>query len=107
MSDDASALCDDQLLVDFPTRRRPTVRFDSSVTVFPVRSTLTMIRRKDELWYSKRDVETMKMQTRIDATYLRRTLRARSAEHLEEGGAHVSQAVGLEEALDPTLARSK
>ena len=75
--------------------------------MFPVRSTLNMIRRKDELWYSKRDVETMKMQARKTQPTLRRTLRARSAEHIKEGGVHVSQAVGLEEALDPTDARSK
>ena len=90
MLDEPSVLCD-QLLVDFPTRRRrrPTVHFASTATVFPVRSTLTMIRHNEELWYSKRDEETMKMQMRLEAAALRRTL-------LQEGDVHVSQAVGLE-----------
>ena len=107
MSDDASALCDDELLVDFSTRRRPSVRFASSAdTVFPIRSTLTMIRRKDELWYSRIDVEAMTLQMRLEANNLRRTLLT-SAEDLEEEGLHVSQAVGLEKVINPTLARGK
>ena len=90
MLDEPSVLCD-QLLVDFPTRRRrrPTVHFASTAIVFPVRSALTMIRHNEELWYSKRDEETMKMQMRLEAAALRRTV-------LQEGDVHVSQAVGLE-----------
>ena len=43
-----------------------------------------------------------------DAITLRRTLLAPPAEVLENGGVHVSQAVGLEKILlDPTEARSK
>ena len=106
MSDEPSAPCD-QLLVDFPTRRRPTVRFASTAKIFPVRSTLTMIRHNEELWYSKRDEKTMKMQMRLDAAALRRILLSASTEDLKEGGFHASQAVGLEKALDPTQSKSK
>ena len=67
MSADATRDRVDQLVVDFPTatRLRPTVRFASSETetVLPIRSTLTMIRHKDELWYSSRtDIATMRIQ---------------------------------------------
>eukprot|EP00986_Skeletonema_menzelii_P005389 scaffold1950_cov143-Skeletonema_menzelii.AAC.1 len=93
----SSALCD-QLIVNFPTRRRPTVRFASSVTVHPVHSSLTMICHKEELWYSKRDEATMKMQMRLDAITQRRALLASSADDLEQGvtTVHVSRVVGLE-----------
>ena len=106
---EASSPLGDQLLVDFPTRRRPTVRFASSATVQPVRSTLTMICHREELWYSKRDEAAMKTQMRLDAITLRRTLLASSsAEDIIMGGAvHVSQVAGLEKALDPTEAKSK
>ena len=85
----------DQLLVDFPTRRQPTVRFASTVEVLPIRSTLTMICHKEELWSTNRDFKTMKLQRRSDAIDLGRILLAPSAEDLMEGGVHVSQAVGL------------
>ena len=105
--EEAITRCDDQLVVGFSARRRPSVRFASSAdTVFPVRSTLTMISSKHELWYSRRDVETMTLQMRLDATNLRRTLLT-SADDLEEEGFHVSQAVGLEKVINPTLARGK
>ena len=108
MSDAPSAppLCD-QLLVDFPTRRRPTVRFASTDTVFPVRSTLTMIRHNEELWYSVRDVEMMKIERNLDATTLRKMLHTPSTEDFKQARVHGCQAVGLEKALDPTQARSK
>ena len=111
MSDDEpSDLCD-ELLVGFSTRRRLSVRFISSVTVNPVRSTLTMICHKDELWYSRRDVETMKMQRTADAITLRRTLLASSASAQDLGGAgahaHVSEVIGLEKVINPTNAESK
>ena len=77
----------DQLLVDFPTRRRrPTVRFDPQLTVHPIRSTLTMIFDKRELWYSGRDVDNMKLERNSDAIALARTLSSPSAEDLKEGG---------------------
>eukprot|EP00986_Skeletonema_menzelii_P000748 scaffold212_cov138-Skeletonema_menzelii.AAC.1 len=97
-----------QLIVDFPTaslQPTATVRFASSPTVIPIRSTLTMIRDKNELWYSKTEEETMRIQRTLDAATLRRTLLEPSAEDLEDGGVHVSQAVGLEKALNPTEAR--
>ena len=105
----ADTLRDDELLVDFPTRRRPkaTVRFDSSATVHPVRSTLTMISNKEELWYSRRDEAAMKRQRRLDASNLRRTLLTSTAKDLDEGGVHGSQVAGLEKAVDPAQARSK
>eukprot|EP00984_Skeletonema_dohrnii_P026201 scaffold15512_cov90-Skeletonema_dohrnii-CCMP3373.AAC.2 len=99
-----SALCD-QLLVDFPTRRRPTVRFASSATVFPIHSTLNMISNQEELWYTKRDVQTMKHERKSDAIALARILLAPSAEHLKEGGVHVSQAIGLEKLVNPIQAK--
>lgn len=109
MSDEPSALSDQlQLLVDFPARRpTTTVRFDSRPTVYPVRSTLTMIRHKEELWYSKWDVLTMRTQMRLDAATLRRSLLAHSTEDHQVEDVHVSQVVGLEKALDPTQAESK
>ena len=106
MSEAPNALCD-QLLVDFPTRRRPSVRFAPSATVQPVRSTLTMICHKEELWYSKRDEAAMKVQRKIDVITLRRAILAHSAEDIKGGAVHVSQVAGLEEALDPTEAKSK
>ena len=99
-----------QLIVDFPTaslQPTATVRFASSPTVIPIRSTLTRIRDKNELWYSKTEEETMRIQRTLDAATIRRTLLEPSAEDLEDGGVHVSQAVGLEKALNPTEARSK
>ena len=102
MSEDSSC---NQLLVDFPTHRRPSVRFTSTDEVHPIRSTLDMISHKEELWYSKRDETTMKMQMRIDAITLRRTF---AADITEEGGLHVSQMVGLEALVaNPTQAKSK
>jgi hypothetical protein len=110
MSDEPSDLCD-ELLVGFSTRRRPSVRFISSVSVNPVRSTLTMICHQDELWYSRRDVETMKMQRNVDAITLRRALLASSASAQDLGGAvahaHASEVIGLEKVINPALARSK
>ena len=112
MSADATRDRVDQLVVDFPTatRLRPTVRFASSETetVLPIRSTLTMIRHKDELWYSRTDIATMRIQRTLDVTALRRTLFAPS-EDFDDGGVHVSvsQVVGLEAVLNPTEARSK
>ena len=105
MPDEPTDLCN-ELLVGFSARRRPSVRFISSVEVNPVRSTLTMICHQDELWYSRRDVETMKMQRTADAITLRRTLLA-SAEDLGEGGAHASEVIGLEKVINPTNAESK
>ena len=112
MSADAPRHPLDQLIVDFPTaaslRPTPTVRFASSPTVIPIRSALATNRQKDELWYSRTDGVAMRQQLRSDAITLRRTLLApSSAEVLENGGVHVSQAVGLEKILDPTEARSK
>ena len=99
----------DQLLVDFPSRRQPTVSFSPTATVFPIRSTLTMIRHKEDLWYSQKDVDTMKLERTFDAIAitLRRKLLAPSAEDLREGGLHVSQAVGLEKLINPIQAKSK
>ena len=104
----ANALRDEDLLVNFPNRRRPkaTVRFDS-ITVHPVRSTLTMIGHKEELWYSRRDEAAMKRQRRLDATNLRRTLLTSTAGDLDDGGVHGSQVAGLEKAVDPAQAKSK
>jgi hypothetical protein len=97
-----------QLLVDFPTRRRrPTVRFTPQCTVYPIRSTLTMISNKQELWYSRNDVEKMKLERNSDAIALARTLLYPSAEDLQEGGIHVSQAIRLEKAVNPMEAKSK
>jgi hypothetical protein len=101
----ASALVG-KLLVDFPTRRR-TLRFAPRATVFPIRSTLTMIFDKRELWYSERNVEEMKLERDADAITLARTLLSPSAEDLREGGVHVSQVIGLEKAVNPTQARGK
>jgi hypothetical protein len=99
---------DDQLLVDFPTRRRrPTVRFVPQCTVFPIRYTLTMISDKQELWYLKRDVDEMKLERTSDAIALARTLLSPSDEDLKEGGIHVRQAIGLEKAANPIEAQSK
>jgi hypothetical protein len=95
-----------KLLVDFPTCRR-TLRFAPQAAVFPVRSTLTMISDKRELWYSKREVEQMKLERDADAITLARTLLSASAEDLKEGGVHVSQAIGLERKVNPTQARGK
>ena len=106
MTDGSSDLCD-QFLVDFPTRRRSTVRFASTVKVLPIRSTLTMICHKDELWYSKRDEETMKIERKLDAIVLERTLLAPSAEDLTGGGVHVRQAVGLEKEVNHIPAKSE
>jgi hypothetical protein len=102
----------DQLIVDFPTaslRPTPTVRFASSPTVLPIRSASATITQQDDLWYSRTDRATMRQQMRSDAATLRRTLLTPPpAEVLENGGVHVSQAVGLEKILlDPTEARSK
>eukprot|EP00985_Skeletonema_marinoi_P003667 scaffold1601_cov140-Skeletonema_marinoi.AAC.4 len=104
MIDAPSDLCD-QLIVDFPTRNQSTVRFASTVEVLPIRSTLTMIGHKEELWYTSRDFKTMKLQRRSDAIDLGRILLAPSDEDLMEGGVHVSQAVGLEKAVNPIQAR--
>ena len=105
MSDEPSDLCN-ELLVGFSARRRPSVRFISSVSVNPVRSTLTMICHQDELWYSRRDVETMKIQRNVDAITLRRALLS-SAQDLGERGAHASEVIGLEKVINPTKAKSK
>jgi len=80
-----------QLLVDFPARRRrrPTVRFDPQLTVHPIRSTLTMNPDKRELWYSRKDVDDMKLERNSDAIALARALLSPSAEDLKEGGIHV------------------
>ena len=95
-----------RLLVDFPTRRRlPTVRFDPQFTVFPIQSTLSMIDKR-ELWYSRWDVEDMKLERNSDAIALARTLLSPSAEDLH-GGVHVSQAIGLEKVINPIQAKSK
>ena len=104
MSEAPSALCDN-LLVDFPARRRSSVSFASTDTVHPIRSTLTMISHNEELWYSKSDEIAMKTQMRIDAITLRRS----SVEDLKEGGGlHVSQMVGLEAlVVGPVQAKSK
>ena len=111
MSADAPRDPYDQLIVDFPTaaslRPTPTVRFASGPTVLPIRSALAMNPQQDELWYSRTDIATMRIQRRSDAATLRRTLLAPPAEVLENGGVHVSQAVGLEDALNLTEARSK
>ena len=99
---------DGQLLVDFPTRRRrPTVRFDTRPTVYPIQSTLTMISDKRELWYSRHEEEEMKIERNTDAIALARTLLSPSAEDLHEGGIHVSQAIGLEKTANPVEAKSK
>ena len=91
-----------------PHRRRPSVRFAPSATVHPVRSTLTMICHKEELWYTKRDYEMTKMQMRLDVITQRRAILASSsAEDIEGGAVHVSQVAGLEKELDPTEAKSK
>ncbi len=95
-----------RLLVDFPTCRR-TLRFAPQATVIPIRSTLTMISDKRELWYSKRDVENMKLERDSDAVTLAKKLLTPSAEDLNEGGIHVSQVIGLEKAVNPTQARGK
>ena len=112
MSADAPRDPLDQLIVDFPTaaslRPTPTVRFASSPTVLPIRSALAMNPQQDELWYSRTDIATMRQQMISDAATLRRTLLVPPAAILENGGVHVSQAVGLEKILlDPTEARSK
>ena len=99
----------DQLIVDFPNaaslRPTPTVRFASSPTVLPIRSASATNPQQDDFWYSMTDITTMRIQRRSDAATLRRTLLASPAEVLENGGVHVSQAVGLEDALNLTEAR--
>ena len=111
MSADAPRHPLDQLIVDFPTanslRPTPTVRFASSPTVIPIRSASATITQQDDLWYSRTDIATMRQQMRSDAATLRRILLSPPTEILENGGVHVSQAVGLEKILDPTEARSK
>ena len=102
----------DQLIVDFPNaasiRPTPTVGFASSPTVLPIRSASATITQQDDLWYSRIDRVTMRQQMRSDAATLRRILLSPPTEILENGGVHVSQAVGLEKILlDPTEARSK
>jgi len=62
-----------------------------------------MIFDKRELWYSERNVEEMKLERDADAITLARTLLSPSAEDLREGGVHVSQVIGLEKAVNPTL----
>jgi len=66
-----------------------------------------MISDKRELWYSERDVEQMKLERDTDAIILARTLLSPSAEDLQEVGVHVSQAIGLEKAVNPAQARGK
>jgi hypothetical protein len=66
-----------------------------------------MISDKRELWYSKRDVENMKLERDSDAVTLAKKLLTPSAEDLNEGGIHVSQVIGLEKAVNPTQARGK
>jgi hypothetical protein len=73
----------------------------------PIRSTLTMISAEQELWYSKRDVDVMKLERNSDAIALARALLSPTAEDLEEGGIHVSQAIGLDKAVNPIEAKSK
>jgi hypothetical protein len=66
-----------------------------------------MISDKQELWYSKSDVNGMKLERNSDAIALARTLLSPSTEDLQEGGVHVSQAIGLEKAVNPIEAKSK
>jgi hypothetical protein len=66
-----------------------------------------MISDKRELWYSRWDVEDMKLERNSDAIALARTLLSPSAEDLQEGGIHVGQAIGLEKAVNPVEAKSK
>jgi hypothetical protein len=109
-SSNSSSASSGRLLVDFPTRRRrrrPTVRFDPQLTVYPIQSTLTMIFDKRELWYSRMDVEDMKRQRNSNAIALAWRLLSPSAEDLQEGGIHVSQAIGLDKAVNPVQAKSK
>jgi hypothetical protein len=49
----------------------------------------------------------MKLDRNIDASALRRTLSSSSAADLQERGIHVSQAIGLEKAVNPIEAKSK
>lgn len=96
----------DQLLVGFHTRRNPIVRFATHETVVPIRSTLTMISSKQELWYSKREADLMKLEMKSDAIILARTLLATSsAQDLKNDGIHVSQAIGLEKVVNPIEAK--
>ena len=95
-----------QLLVDFPTRcrterRNKSVRFASHVSELSVRSTLTMISDKQELWYASRDIQEFRLERDQDAAALARTLLAPSAEDLKEGGLIVSKATGLERVVNP------
>ena len=66
-----------------------------------------MISDKRELWYSRRDVDEMKIERNSDAISLARTLLSPTAEDLKEGGIHVSQAIGLDKAVNPIQAKSK
>jgi hypothetical protein len=66
-----------------------------------------MISDKQELWYSKRDLDEMKIERNSDAISLARTLLFPTAEDLKGGGVHVSQAIGLEKAVNPIEAKSK
>jgi hypothetical protein len=66
-----------------------------------------MISNQEELWYTKRDVKTMKLERKSDAIALTRILLAPSSEHLKEGGVHVSQAIGLEKLVNPSQAKSE
>jgi len=63
-----------------------------------------MISDKRELWYSRMDVEDMKLERNSDAIILARTLLSPSAEDLN---VHVSQAIGLDKAVNPVQAKSK
>jgi hypothetical protein len=104
----------DELLVDFPTRSRrryrysedKIVRFAPHITVQSIPSVLVEC-SKHELWYSKGDVDVMRTEMNQDASALARTLLFPSAKDLEEGGIHVSQAVGLDKHVNPIERRSE
>ena len=52
-------------------------------------------------------MDGMKLERKSDAIALARTLLSPTAEDLKEGGIHVSQAIGLDKAVNPIQAKSK
>jgi hypothetical protein len=92
------------LIVDFPARRHRhqedrQVRFAPHHKVQSVHSVLDMCSAQ-ELWYSKCDVKSMRLEMNRDAYALARTLLSTCDKVLREG-IDISQAVGLESLVDP------
>ena len=112
LDDEQHRHIDGELLVEFPARGRrrhcradKQVRFASHSTVQPITSVLAVC-CKQELWYSSKDVDMMRVEIRRDASALARTLLSPSAKDVEEG-IDISQAVGLDRHVNPIMRRSE